>query len=379
MGSANLSPSSSGHIDLSISGLHERHKMELENLTLTTQPFKTLKYSTLAVIQYIKKTMLYLLAKGGWLLLFSVLVGTLGVVLMTQGCLHEKHLEEFLEYFRFGLWWVALGVASSIGLGSGLHTFVLYLGPHIALFTIKAMQCGRVDLKSAPILPQVQMEAVLWGLGTAIGELPPYFISRAARLSGSKVDGMEELDSDEKGVLNQIKCWFFSHTQHLNFFTILVLASVPNPLFDLAGIMCGQFGVPFWSFFLATLIGKAIIKTHIQTVFIISVCNNQLLDWIETEVIRVLSHVPVFASVLPKLVANLHAMKAKYLKAPQPVSPNTQGKKWDFSFTSIWNTVVWLMLMNFFIKIVNSTAQTHLKKQQEREVAALTKKSDSDS
>jgi len=104
------------------------------------------------------------------------------------------------------------------GSGSGLHTFVLYLGPHIALFTIKAMQCGRVDLKSAPydtiqlnrgpswldkncshfgpplfqseygtrvplssILPQVQMEAVLWGLGTAIGELPPYFISRAGK------------------------------------------------------------------------------------------------------------------------------------------------------------------------------------------------------
>lgn len=64
--------------------------MELENLTLTTQPFKTLKYSTLAVIQYIKKTMLYLLAKGGWLMLFSVAVGTLGVVLMTLGCLHEK-------------------------------------------------------------------------------------------------------------------------------------------------------------------------------------------------------------------------------------------------------------------------------------------------
>lgn len=103
-------------------------------------------------------------------------------------------------------------------LGSGLHTFVLYLGPHIALFTIKAVQCGRVDLKAAPydtiqlkrspswlgkdcsefgpplflpttaslvrvplskLLPQVQLEAVLWGLGTALGELPPYFISRA--------------------------------------------------------------------------------------------------------------------------------------------------------------------------------------------------------
>ena len=78
------------------------------------------------------------------------------------------------------------------------------------------MQCGRVDLKSAPydtiqlkrgpswlhkecdefgpplfltedgsrvplssILPQVQIEAILWGIGTALGELPPYFISRA--------------------------------------------------------------------------------------------------------------------------------------------------------------------------------------------------------
>ncbi|CAJ2650974.1 unnamed protein product [Trifolium pratense] len=414
MGSGNLSPSSSGHIDMTISGLHEKHKMELENLTLTTQPFKTLKYSTLAVIQYIKKTMLYILAKGGWLMLFSVAVGTLGVVLVTLGCLHEKHLEEFLEYFRFGLWWVALGVASSIGLGSGLHTFVLYLGPHIALFTIKAMQCGRVDLKSAPydtiqlkrgpswldkncsefgppsfqseygtrvplssILPQIQMEAVLWGLGTAIGELPPYFISRAARLSGNRMDAMEELDSDDKGVLNQIKCWFFSHTQHLNFFTILVLASVPNPLFDLAGIMCGQFGIPFWNFFLATMIGKAVIKAHIQTVFIITVCNNQLLDWIENEFIWVVSHIPGFASVLPKLIANLHAMKDKYLKAPHPVSPNIQVKKWDFSFTSIWNTVVWLMLVNFFVKIVNSTAQTYLKKQQESELAALTKKTDS--
>ncbi|XP_045814258.1 vacuole membrane protein KMS1-like [Trifolium pratense] len=414
MGSGNLSPSSSGHIDMTISGLHEKHKMELENLTLTTQPFKTLKYSTLAVIQYIKKTMLYILAKGGWLMLFSVAVGTLGVVLVTLGCLHEKHLEEFLEYFRFGLWWVALGVASSIGLGSGLHTFVLYLGPHIALFTIKAMQCGRVDLKSAPydtiqlkrgpswldkncsefgppsfqseygtrvplssILPQIQMEAVLWGLGTAIGELPPYFISRAARLSGNRMDAMEELDGDDKGVLNQIKCWFFSHTQHLNFFTILVLASVPNPLFDLAGIMCGQFGIPFWNFFLATMIGKAVIKAHIQTVFIITVCNNQLLDWIENEFIWVVSHIPGFASVLPKLIANLHAMKDKYLKAPHPVSPNIQVKKWDFSFTSIWNTVVWLMLVNFFVKIVNSTAQTYLKKQQESELAALTKKTDS--
>ncbi|KAH9682736.1 vacuole membrane protein KMS1 [Citrus sinensis] len=364
--------------------LREKHQQELENLTLTTQPFKTIKLFILGVIQYLKRSVLYLLAKGGWLMLSCTVVAALGILLVTIDGPHEKHLEELSEYFRFGLWWVALGVASSIGLGSGLHTFVLYLGPHIALFTIKAMQCGRVDLKSAPydtiqlkrgpswldkdcdefgpplfsssegsrvplssILPQVQLEAILWGVGTALGELPPYFISRADCCHNTNL--------------------LFSQNMQQVY-------QVPNPLFDLAGIMCGQFGVPFWKFFLATLIGKAIIKTHIQTVFIISVCNNQLLDWIENELIWVLSLVPGFAPVLPSLVAKLHTMRAKYLKPQQP-SSHIKVKKWDFSFASVWNTIVWLMLMNFFVKIVTDTAQRYLKKQQDKEIAALTNNS----
>lgn len=58
----------------------------------------------------------------------------------------------------------------------------------------------------------------------------------------------------------------------------------------------------------------------LQTVFIISVCNNQLLDWMENELIWVLSLVPGFAPVLPNLVAKLHTMRAKYLKPQQPSS-----------------------------------------------------------
>jgi len=37
-----------------------------------------------------------------------------------------------------------LGVASSIGLGTGLHTFVLYLGPHIAKVAMVATACGHL-------------------------------------------------------------------------------------------------------------------------------------------------------------------------------------------------------------------------------------------
>ena len=33
---------------------------------------------------------------------------------------------------------------SSIGLGTGLHTFVLYLGPKIAQFTLASYQCGNI-------------------------------------------------------------------------------------------------------------------------------------------------------------------------------------------------------------------------------------------
>ena len=54
----------------------------------------------------------------------------------------------------------------------------------------------------------------------------------AASLSGEKMD-LEELDtslSKDEGriatLLNKFKRWFLSHAQYLNFFTILLLASV---------------------------------------------------------------------------------------------------------------------------------------------------------
>ncbi|KAG8078139.1 hypothetical protein GUJ93_ZPchr0007g4148 [Zizania palustris] len=398
-----------------ISEMREKHKLELENLTLTKHPFRTLHFFMLAMLQYLKRLATYILSKGALFVLLIVLVLAPGLLLVVTDGLHKK---EFLNYARFVLWWVSLGVASSIGLGSGLHTFVLYLGPHIALFTIKAVQCGRIDLKTAPydtiqlkkgpswldkkcsefgpplyqasahsvripvfeLLPQVQLEAVLWGIGTALGELPPYFISRAARLSGSEPEAVKELDTaalNEHGpiasTLNRTKRWLLSHSQHLNFLTILILASVPNPLFDLAGIMCGQFGIPFWEFFFATLFGKAIIKTHIQTLFIISLCNNQLLYLMEKELIWIFGHIPGFSASLPSLIAKLHSAKDKYLSTPtsSALSSQMEDKQWNFSFALVWNTVVWLVLVNFFVKIVTSTAQEYLKRQQDIEMELI--------
>ena len=38
---------------------------------------------------------------------------------------------------------------------------------------------------------------------------------------------------------------------------------IPNPLFDLAGVVCGHYLVPVWKFFCATLLGK-LVKGPVQ-------------------------------------------------------------------------------------------------------------------
>ena len=80
-------------------------------------------------------------------------------------------------------------------------------GPHIAAVTLAAYECQSTDFPQPPypdsivcpdspagagvgvsiwdILSKVRVEAFCWGAGTAIGELPPYFMARAARLSGT--------------------------------------------------------------------------------------------------------------------------------------------------------------------------------------------------
>ena len=51
---------------------------------------------------------------------------------------HTEYRSTLIDVIFFSLYWILLGVASSIGLGTGLHTFVLYLGPHIARVTLAA-------------------------------------------------------------------------------------------------------------------------------------------------------------------------------------------------------------------------------------------------
>ena len=48
-----------------------------------------------------------------------------------------------------------------------------------------------------------------------------------------------------------------------------MLASWPNAAFDLCGICCGTFMMPFWTFFGGTLLGKAVVKAPMQAAFFV--------------------------------------------------------------------------------------------------------------
>lgn len=65
-------------------------------------------------------------------------------------CVSLQYMMQLELQVLWCLYWVGLGILSSVGLGTGLHTFLLYLGPFIASVTLAAFTCNSVDFPSPP-------------------------------------------------------------------------------------------------------------------------------------------------------------------------------------------------------------------------------------
>ena len=304
-------------------------KAARRRVRLLTAPVLTLSLFAEIVVEYVRSTAAFLLSHR--LLLYGLLSASLSLLLLyaAPGA-HQQHLAAVTSLLSFSLFWSTLGVLSSVGLGTGLHTFVLYLGPFIAKTTLAVTECNTIDIKLdgpdaflcptrglslhslAPVtflglLVKVAPAALLWGAGTAIGELPPYFVSRAATLSGQKLaelDALEEIDeaasappsplspqpaasasgrprsrhAPRLSLADRAKLLIYHALERYGFWAIVLFASIPNPLFDLAGLACGHFLIPFWTFFGATVIGKAVVKAQLQTALVIVAFNRERLE-----------------------------------------------------------------------------------------------------
>ena len=55
----------------------------------------------------------------------------------------------------------------------------------------------QVNIGFFTIYQAVILEAFLWGAGTAIGELPPYFVARAASSAGGIDEELQDILTDE--------------------------------------------------------------------------------------------------------------------------------------------------------------------------------------
>ncbi|XP_055935579.1 vacuole membrane protein 1-like isoform X2 [Argiope bruennichi] len=364
-----------------------------KNLVLWKRPFTTLQY-------FVKELFLDFYEYGTQLLkhqklvLTSLLVIAISVIFYHFEGPHQKYVVRVEKEILRCAYWIGLGVLSSVGLGTGLHTFVLYLGPHIAAVTLAAYECNSLDFPQPPypdeiicpegdssnniisilaIMSKVRLEAFMWGLGTALGELPPYFMAKAARLSGQDPDDedFEELlqlkrnKPGEQSFYDRAKLTIQNLVERVGFFGILACASIPNPLFDLAGITCGHFLVPFWTFFGATLIGKAIIKMHIQKLFVIVAFNERQVH----DLVLKMKYIPYVGKYLQypleeflaKQKANLHR---------KPGTPGVSEGTW---IAWIFEKFVILMILYYVLSIVNSMAQSHHKRLWKRQHRSVPK------
>ncbi|EHA99127.1 Transmembrane protein 49 [Heterocephalus glaber] len=141
-------------------------------------------------------------------------------------------------------------------------------------------------------------------------------------------------------------------------FRILACASIPNPLVDLAGITCGHFLVPCWTFFGTTLIGKPIIKMHIQKIFVILTVSKHITE----QMVAFTSAVPGISPSLQKPFQEyLEAQRKKLHHRTEAGAP--QGENWLFW---MFEKLVAVMVCYFVLSIINSTAQSYTKRIQWR-------------
>lgn len=76
-------------------------------------------------------------------------------------------------------------------------------------------------------MSKVRLEAFMWGAGTALGELPPYFMAKAARLSGQAHEDLDLEEGEQSSKLvSSTRQTIKTLVEKVGFFGILACASV---------------------------------------------------------------------------------------------------------------------------------------------------------
>ncbi|KAK0099040.1 hypothetical protein PV326_008354 [Microctonus aethiopoides] len=380
--SSSSSSSSSSSKSIGLSSKTTDNTIDPDSLTLWQHPITTLNYFLRELVIDTVNLCDRILRHRKTLVCVLFLIG-LFITLRHVSGPQQQMVKAWESSLLWWLYWVGLGVLSSVGLGTGLHTFVLYLGPHIAAVTMAAYECGGLNFPEPPypdsivcptivdatwsagilnIMRKVRVESMMWGAGTALGELPPYFMARAARNSRQsdkdhehdqedlkELEALEAMESGENvPLMMRLKLAMKHFVQKAGFLGILACASIPNPLFDLAGLTCGHYRIPFWTFFGATLIGKAIVKMHIQQLAVIVAFNEELLD----KAIGLLA-------VIPYIGHRFQEPLKKYLVEQKNKLHNKTSVEGTTTISWLFDKFVMVMVCYFLVTIIHALARNH--------------------
>ena len=172
-------------------------------------------------------------------------------------------LYNFNSFLLTSLYWFGLGILSTIGLGFGFHTGVFFLFPYIT-YTYDNELINNSQYPIYYTLVKCLFNIILWGIGSAIGELPPYIISYNS----------DEKLLDNNKYINFIKKYIDITNKRIQFLLILIMSSWPNITFDMCGMVCGYNKLSLKEFIIPTILGKGFIKAPIQSITILYLYKN---------------------------------------------------------------------------------------------------------
>jgi len=108
---------------------------------------------------------------------------------------------------------------------------------------------------------------ILAGCGAAVGEMTGYTLGRG--MSPNLDEGTTVAGLGEKQM--QWLRWLRPKFQRWGAIVIFVLAAIPNPIFDMGGILAGIARMRWWKFLIAAALGKTVRFTLLSMVFGIAV------------------------------------------------------------------------------------------------------------
>lgn len=386
-----------------VSDFDHYRKKKRDTLTLIHSPITTIHKFIEGFFVLIYKTLQFCLFHPYFIYLLLPLIGLWFGLRQFPGphMIYLNQMEFVIEYVS---WWVGLGVLSSIGLGSGLQSGVLFLFPHILKVSFAAQSCQTLDFESMtdiwfrspenlfqcpePLPPnatpvtffgiwqKIILVCFLQSTGTAIGEIPPYWMTRVARLaaleSGSNEDEIpEELETNSNyDIVNKGKEFMIQFLKDYGFYGVLLMASYPNIAFDLCGICCGHFNMPFWTFFIATFLGKAIIRNSYQSFIYVTICSEEYIALCISYIKIIFPESLQIDSYVSQLLDEARKGFHRNLKSSQAATASiaastiehtldtsTSSSSLSASFLFWWHNIMFVLLSGFFLSCISQFAQ----------------------